>query len=253
MKCRSNSAHSVGVGSRYSVPGRSAPRRVIKAAWWRLGSWVARLGIPVMARRCSTLVGVIDASRVCRCVLCHDYGDRDENDRLDEDTIADVRQFGWSVLMIPEDDLGPGWAYTIGLWHSHGAPELAMFGLDIELMRTRLNALGKQAVAGQHLAAGQQLATGDHLTVGDHLTSGQQLPAESVHLKSVDLRWCRPFFGRIIGFYRRPLLPFLQAVWPDSTGLYPWDAGSDEVARSSQPQLWLSPAEHPQGVWTQDL
>ncbi|MFN2506583.1 MAG: DUF4262 domain-containing protein [Acidimicrobiales bacterium] len=28
------------------------------------------------------------------------------------------------------DDL-PGWAFTVGLWHTFRAPEVAMFGLDV--------------------------------------------------------------------------------------------------------------------------
>ncbi|MFE9453549.1 DUF4262 domain-containing protein [Streptomyces sp. NPDC006739] len=69
----------------------------------------------------------------CRCVLCHDYGDRDEADRVDLAIIENVQQHGWHVVMVPEDEIGPGFAYTIGLAHTHGAPELAMFGLDIHV------------------------------------------------------------------------------------------------------------------------
>ncbi|WP_330247056.1 MULTISPECIES: DUF4262 domain-containing protein [unclassified Streptomyces] len=61
----------------------------------------------------------------CRCVLCHDYGDRDE-DRADLTIIENVQQHGCHVVMVPEDEIGPGFAYTIGLSHNHGAPELAM-------------------------------------------------------------------------------------------------------------------------------
>jgi hypothetical protein len=32
-------------------------------------------------------------------------------------------------------DKGPGWAFTIGLWHTCGLPELAMFGLEQEGVR----------------------------------------------------------------------------------------------------------------------
>ena len=39
--------------------------------------------------------------------------------------------------MVSEDDIGPGFAYTIGLAHSFGAPELAMFGLDVHVMHPR--------------------------------------------------------------------------------------------------------------------
>ncbi|MEU5416956.1 DUF4262 domain-containing protein [Streptomyces clavifer] len=92
--------------------------------------------------------------------------------------------------MVPEDEVGPGYAYTIGLSHTHGAPELAMFGLDVHVMHRMLNRLGEMAASGAVLADGQE-----HRGVVD----GRQ-----VGLRRVDLRWYRTFFGRAIGFYRRP-------------------------------------------------
>ncbi len=47
---------------------------------------------------------------------------------------SNVQQHGWHVVMVPEDEVGPGFAYTIGLAHTHGGPELAMFVLDIHAM-----------------------------------------------------------------------------------------------------------------------
>ncbi|MEE4540394.1 DUF4262 domain-containing protein [Streptomyces sp. V4-01] len=55
--------------------------------------------------------------------------------------------------MVPADDNGPGWACTIGLWHSHRLPEPAVFGLGAPAMHTVLNDLGRLAVAGQPVAA----------------------------------------------------------------------------------------------------
>jgi hypothetical protein len=43
---------------------------------------------------------------VCRCVLCHDYGDGDSADRVDLKVSEDIRRFGWHVVMVPEDGTG---------------------------------------------------------------------------------------------------------------------------------------------------
>lgn len=79
-----------------------------------------------------------------------------------------------------------------------------------------------------------------------------------VRLRSVDMRRRRTFFGRSIGFHRRPPLPFLQVTWPDTGGYFHWEeqngeeqAGEDH--RESQPRLWLPPADHPVGIWTVEL
>jgi Domain of unknown function (DUF4262) len=175
----------------------------------------------------------------CRCVLCHDYGDRGDADRMDLKTGEDIRRFGWHVAMVPEDDTGPGFAYTIGLAHSFGVPELAMFGLDVRVMHPALNVLGQQAANGTALAEGQENAG--------------VLERYPVILRRADQRWYRTFFGRAIGFYRRPPLPVLQVCWPDSNGTFHWQDDCSDRHRQSQPQLWVPPSEHPRGVWTVEL
>ncbi|WP_234338287.1 DUF4262 domain-containing protein [Streptomyces sp. NRRL F-5727] len=69
-----------------------------------------------------------------------------------------------------------------------------------------------------------------------------------VALRHVDRGWYRTFFGRAIGFYRRPPLPVLQVAWPDVNGRFHWDEQADERHRESQPQLWLPPSDHPVGI-----
>jgi hypothetical protein len=180
-----------------------------------------------------------DERFVCQCVICHDYGDRNEADRVDVKIGEDVRQFGWHVVMVPEDDIGPGFAYTIGLAHSYGAPELAMFGLGTRVMHLALNALGQQAANGITLADGQENA--------------EVLKDYPMILRRADPRWYRTFFGRGIGFYRKPPLPFLQVCWPDRERVFHWQDDAGEQHSQSQPQLWLPPSDHPRGVWTVEL
>jgi hypothetical protein len=173
---------------------------------------------------------VFEASRICRCVICHDYGDRDDYDAADHGVIENVKKFGWSVTGVPADENGPGWSYTIGRWHSLGEPELAMFGLDLRVMQSCLNILGHR----DGLADGQS---------HDDVVNGYP-----VRLRTVEPDWYRAFFGQAIWFYRRPPIPFLEVVWPNRDGAFPWDDGS-----LTQPHLWLAPTEHVRGVWTQDV
>ncbi|MGP3979267.1 DUF4262 domain-containing protein [Streptomyces sp. 8N114] len=175
----------------------------------------------------------------CRCVLCHDYGDRDEADRVELAITENVRRRGWHVVMVPEDEVGPGFAYTIGLSHTHGAPEMAVFGLDVHAMHRVLNTFGDMAASGAVLGAGQVL---------QGVVGGYQ-----VVLRDIDLRWYRIFFGRAIGFYRRPPFPVLQVTWPDVEGRFQWDGQAMRRHRESQPQLWLPPNQHPVGIWTAEL
>jgi hypothetical protein len=63
---------------------------------------------------------------ICPCLICRDHGDRAQLDAVDRNTVEHVEEHGWSVMQIPEDELGPGWAFTVGLWHSRRQPELAI-------------------------------------------------------------------------------------------------------------------------------
>ncbi|GAA0270087.1 DUF4262 domain-containing protein [Streptomyces polychromogenes] len=170
----------------------------------------------------------------CHCVVCQDII---ELDPRTQSTVDVIEQRGWQVTMIPADDHGPGWAYTIGLWHSHRMPEIAMFGLDIHLMQTVLNDLAQQAVEGQPLEAGQER---------------NDVASVPVVLRAVDYRWYKAFFGTAISYYRKPPFPVLQVVWPNRDGAFPWQPGGEGLL-SHQPRLHLHPDEHPVGVWTQDL
>ncbi|MEV0839383.1 DUF4262 domain-containing protein [Actinocatenispora sera] len=176
---------------------------------------------------------------LCLCTLCRDYGDTEERSPADLTTIEHVQQHGWSVMMVPADDQGPGWAYTIGLWHSYRMPEVAIFGLEMAMSHECLNNLGAATRDGTPLEVEQARA--------------DVIERYAVQLKLVSQGWHRAFFGQTIDFYRRTPIPFLQVVWPDRHGRFPWEPHSDEQVRTFQPQLWQSPKDHPVGVWTQDL
>ena len=171
----------------------------------------------------------------CRCLLCADYGDRDRLDAVDSSLVAGIGERGWGVIMVPGDDIGPGWAFTVGLWHSHRSPELAMFGLDTHKAMACLNLLGDAVRDGRPVADGQER---------DDVVEGWP-----VVLRTVERAWWRDFLGTATGFYRATRgVSFLQVVWPDREGRRPGDDGADPEA---QPQLWLAPADHPAGCWTQ--
>jgi len=47
---------------------------------------------------------------------------------------ADIETYGWHVIEVPEDDEGPGFAFTIGLFRRFEHPELIVFGLPMNTM-----------------------------------------------------------------------------------------------------------------------
>ena len=171
----------------------------------------------------------------CRCVLCHPNAEGEQRHPLDPGTIDTVRRRGWDVLVVPESDV-PGWAYTIGLWHSFRSAELAMFGLGASVMRACLDGLAELVAAGQPVTAGRRF---------DDVVEDRP-----VQLRAVEPPWHPSFFGRALAFHRTADVPFLQVVWPDRRALFPRQFGSGSYLRQRQPQLWRLPGEHPRDIWT---
>ena len=69
---------------------------------------------------------VRDSERICRCHVCVPGNNLAEGRQV---IVDHVGAYGWHVAGLLADAVVPGWAYSIGLWHSFGVPELCMFGL----------------------------------------------------------------------------------------------------------------------------
>lgn len=173
----------------------------------------------------------------CRCVICHDYGDRADTHPGDQRVIDNVGQRGWGVIGILESATNGSFAFTVGLWHTYQVPEVAMFGMPPEKAIPMLNIVGDQVAEGARIAADQLL---DGVLSSDY----------QVVLRPIDDAWRRAFFGTAMRFYRSALdWPALQCVWPDRFHRFPGDPECDPTVEGMQPRLQISPDEHPRDSW----
>src|SRR5262249_43595444 len=70
-------------------------------------------------------------------------------DDHDRKLLADVKEYGWHVIAVLEDEEGPAFAYSIGLFHTFDHPEVIVFGLDVRLMQQIVNGIGVQIKSGE--------------------------------------------------------------------------------------------------------
>ncbi|MFF4810931.1 DUF4262 domain-containing protein [Micromonospora chersina] len=173
----------------------------------------------------------------CHCLLCQHPSDEATWDQRDRRIADHIRQYGWSVTGLAEDERSPGWAYSTGLWHTLRSPEVCIFGLPTNTAMTIVNVVADQVREGELLKPDERRA--DVLTNHD------------VAIRPVHPAWYRHFFGAAVDFYQAPPLPIVQVFWPDKQGRFAWEQDAEANSRASQPLLWLSPTEHPQGVWTE--
>lgn len=137
--------------------------------------------------------------------------------------LNNIEEIGWRVFAVQTDVETPNYAYTIGLFHSFGHPEVLMMGLPITKMHELLNLIGLLIKDGAEMENGAE--------------SSDILANHNCYFQSVHKRNYLRFFEEGIDFYGNDDFPVLQCVWPDSRGLYPWQDGVDSVVRRLQMML----------------
>lgn len=141
----------------------------------------------------------------------------------DDQLRADIATYGWHVIKVSEDDEGPGFAFTIGLFRRFEHPELILFGLPLETMHAMLNGAGAAVRDGAAYSAGRDY---DDILEGYHCT-----------FRSVPRSHYEEYLGTARRYYGGDEFPVLQLIWPDREHRYPWAAPSDAWIRTAQPVL----------------
>jgi hypothetical protein len=64
---------------------------------------------------------------------------------------SDIEKYGFGVIMVPQTDYLPSFAYTVGLWKSYKHPELITLGMPIDILHTILNTVAFEGVKKENL------------------------------------------------------------------------------------------------------
>jgi hypothetical protein len=135
------------------------------------------------------------------------------DDDLDRQVLDTVAREGWMVLAIEGDNEGPEYAFSVGLFHTLGHPEVVLMGQRPAVAQDLINDLGARIRDGAKFEAGQHY---------EEIASNFPLA-----FVAVDTDHYRPYLGYARWFYRGNGFPALQCVWPDKKGLFPWEEGYD--------------------------
>lgn len=146
------------------------------------------------------------------------------DDDFDRKLLADVAQHGWHLVGIEDSDEGPGYVFSVGMFHTLGHPEICMFGLSSwQVMGQIINAIGDLVRGGQSFS--------------DWIESNDVVDGYSSMFRTVSPELYREYFGYARWFYEGDDFPMLQCVWPDKAHRYPWDPEYDSQLVLSQPVL----------------
>lgn len=148
----------------------------------------------------------------------------------EQKVVYDVRDYGCHITQVSEDDEGPGFSYSIGFPVTVRQPEVIVFGLRNDVMKSITNKILRQCEAGLMLGEGVPVSD---LIEGFYCILRHVTDAEAI----------KEHFGWAAWYHRsqnhRELVEAYQIVWPGAVdGLYPWDEGCSQIVINSQPALY---------------
>ena len=149
-------------------------------------------------------------------------------DESDREILEDIEQFGCSVMHIAAEDDLPPFAFSVGISRTSKVPEVVVVGLKQPLAHFVVNEYNRRVREGEFFVSGQKYAG---------FIEGFDVLVESVHASNYD-----EYFGYNLWLYEGPNFEILQLVYPNTSGVWPWEKAADEWFRSWQPLL-NQPAE----------
>jgi hypothetical protein len=70
-------------------------------------------------------------------------------DKGDEKLLNDIEKYGWHVVKVMEDDRGPRFAYSVGLYKTYNHPKIIIIGLKLDLAHVLINNIGEDIKNGK--------------------------------------------------------------------------------------------------------
>lgn len=152
---------------------------------------------------------------------------RAPEDAGDEKLLGDVRDHGWHVVGVLDDDEGPGFSFTVGVYLRTLQPEILMMGMPVEVAHHILNAVASYLMAGGTIEPGTRYSD---------FVEGREVLFRPIHPTQF-----HEYLGCANWFYRRSGVPFpaLQCFWPDKQGRFPHEASFDPRLAGRQLDLSL--------------
>ncbi|TPI58743.1 DUF4262 domain-containing protein [Mesorhizobium sp. B3-1-3] len=153
---------------------------------------------------------------------------REAKDAEEAKALADIEEYGCHILYVLEEDEHPPFAYSVGIEHNFGVPELVVIGLKPDLSLTIINEYCRRVRGGERFSVGAR-ALG-------FLGGGFDCQFGAVHPDHY-----LEYFGWDIWFYDGPDFRIVQLIFPTTSGIWPWDVEADEWFRERQPLLDTPP------------
>lgn len=140
-----------------------------------------------------------------------------------EKALRDIKEFGCHVLLILGEGELPPFAYSIGIFREQGAPEVTVVGLKQELAHSVVNEYNRRVRSGERFVAGAEY--------------GGFIQGFRCRFEVVVKAYYKEYFGWGLWLYKTEHFPVLQLVYPNTSGVWPWEDDATDWFRQRQPIL----------------
>jgi Domain of unknown function (DUF4262) len=144
----------------------------------------------------------------------------DANERK---ALANIEQYGCHIIYVMAENDLPPFAYTIGIQRTSKAPELMVIGLKQPIAHFILNEYNRRVQKGEKFSE-------------DQMYSGF-LEGFECTFKKVDRTHYPEYLGWSLWLYDREEFDTLQIVYPNTSGIWPWQNEASTWFKSWQPLL----------------
>jgi hypothetical protein len=143
----------------------------------------------------------------------------------DKKFLNDIEEYGWNVTKVLEDESGPGFGYSTGLFKSYKHPEIIIIGLKLDLIHSIINGIGEDVRNGKAFLPG-------------NFYSGL-IEGFDCYFISVEKKYYDEYMGYAKWYYKGVDFPMIQCVYPTVKGIYPWQQNWPKEIENLQPVLGI--------------
>ena len=148
-------------------------------------------------------------------------------DEIEQQALDAIKQHGWHLIIVPDDEEGPGFVYSVGMMQTLNHPEIIMFGLDSDLMVDVIDGMGNEIRKGRRFA--------DPGLFDDFLKG---YPCKTIPMAK---RWHAEYMRYAMWHHKHTgqasVFQAVQCLWPDKQGRFPDDPRCHADVVAAQPLL----------------
>jgi len=147
-------------------------------------------------------------------------------DKFEEKALNDINEYGCHILHVMEEDNYPRFTYSIGIEKISNQPEIIITGLKQEIAHWMVNEYNSRVKAGEVFKAGEFYS--------------DFLEGFEVTFREVEKKHYSEYFGWGNWLYKGDDFRVLQLIYPNTSGIWPWDKNAPEDFTWFVPKLYAN-------------